>query len=243
MSNTLEGARDWRAFWNSMDNCIAADEPLMQVGRTLKGLPVPAVEMEIVIGLVAETLELGPNDRLLDLCCGNGLATRPLAARCAQAVGVDYSDRLIDLARAQATAPNLSYRVGSAEDLAVIDFGDFEPTKLCMNMCLQHFRVASFETVLQGLGRWPGAVRRLCLTDLPDADLVGGFYDTPERLAEFHRRRAEGTELLGTWWRREEVAELLAAHGYEASFLTPDPRRSTTRYRFDVVGVLAGPRA
>jgi hypothetical protein len=73
----------------------------------------------------------------------------------------------------------------------------------------------------------------LILTDVPDAARVFAFYDTPERQAEFRRRRAVDDEIIGTWWDRDELAAQLAAHGYEAEF-ADSPGAPYAHYRFDV---------
>jgi hypothetical protein len=79
----------------------------------------------------------------------------------------------------------------------------------------------------------------LFFTDIPDAGRLRAFYDTPERWAEFERRRAEGTEALGMWWDREHLTRIFEAHGYAVA-LSMDPQRFTAHYRFDL---LATPRA
>jgi arsenite methyltransferase len=78
----------------------------------------PATEQAI------ERLEIGPEDRVLDVGCGIGWAVRLMAARCprGEAVGVDVSDRMIELARAAVDNPeNVRFEVTSAEQLP---FGD-----------------------------------------------------------------------------------------------------------------------
>ena len=234
MPETLEGGRDWRSFWNSPEPHLDSDELLVQVGRTVGGRPIGAGEVSLAVAAAVQGLELSGEDVLLDLCCGNGLITRQLAPVCRAVVGVDCSRRLIEVARERSSAPNVTYQVGAAEELDSVDFAGLAPNKLSMLQALQHLTVAGLGRLLTSLDGWDSPIVRLCLTDVPDRDLIFAFYDTPERREEFHRRRAAGTEAIGTWWSRDELAALLGAHGYEVEFRRP-LCASYAHYRFDVV--------
>ncbi len=77
--------------------------------------------------IVAQTfdrMDLRPGDRVLDLGCGAGWATRLIASRVAggerpgQAVGLDISDEMIRVARRNSTAfDNVMFVAGSAEQI------------------------------------------------------------------------------------------------------------------------------
>src|SRR5580658_2167951 len=70
-----------------------------------------------------ERLGLRPGEKVLDVCCGSGASALPAAARVGPAgrvVGVDLSDRLLDLCRAKAKARglrNVEARRGDMEHL------------------------------------------------------------------------------------------------------------------------------
>ena len=55
---------------------------------------------------------------------------------------------------------------------------------------------------------------------------------------EFERRRATGTEAIGTWWERDHVVGLIEAAGYAAEIIDPDLDRFTAHYRFDLLARL-----
>ncbi|MEW6647852.1 MAG: 23S rRNA (uracil(1939)-C(5))-methyltransferase RlmD [Pseudomonadota bacterium] len=67
-------------------------------------------------------LELTPEDRVLDLFCGLGNFTLPLARRCREVVGVEGEAKLVERARANATENQLGNVQFHAADLA----GDLE---------------------------------------------------------------------------------------------------------------------
>src|SRR5207248_8366681 len=73
---------------------------------------------------VPEVVLLRPADRVLDLGCGAGWATRLLAARVPQGkvTGVDISDEMIERARRSSTNfSNIEFAVGSSEKIPNAD--------------------------------------------------------------------------------------------------------------------------
>jgi ubiquinone/menaquinone biosynthesis C-methylase UbiE len=73
---------------------------------------------------VVELMRLQPEDRVLDLSCGAGWATRLLAKNVLRGtiVGVDLSDQMIARARESSKQfSNIEYRVGSAEQIPAED--------------------------------------------------------------------------------------------------------------------------
>lgn len=75
-----------------------------------------------MIDRAIELLELTPEDRVLDLFCGLGNFTLPLARRCREVVGVEGEIKLVERARANAAENGLANVQFHAADLA----GDLE---------------------------------------------------------------------------------------------------------------------
>ncbi len=75
-----------------------------------------------MIDRAIELLELQPEDRVLDLFCGLGNFTLPLARRCREVVGVEGEAKLVERARANAAENALTNVQFHAADLA----GDLE---------------------------------------------------------------------------------------------------------------------
>jgi len=71
---------------------------------------------------------LAPRDgqRILDLCCGQGVLSRLLAQAGAQVVGVDASPSLIAAAQAHGGGPNVRYVVGDVRNLGPLADGRFD---------------------------------------------------------------------------------------------------------------------
>ena len=232
MAETLPTDRDWRGHWDG--GAPLAEGALAQVGRTVGGKPIDLAQMDRLVAAIEDALDLQPQDVLADLCCGNGLITVRLAGACAAVVGIDYSRALIAVARRDYAASNITYHQRSAEDLGPEDFPAPGLNKVVMNQGLQYFDEAMLRRLLARIDTCARRGMALVFTDVPDVALMRAFYDTPERWAEFERRRAAGQEALGTWWSREHLRGVLDDHGYGVAFRV-DAGRFTAHYRFDVL--------
>ena len=72
-----------------------------------------------------ERLELAPGNRVLDVCCGTGSTAIPAAravGRFGTVLGIDLSDRLLELAAAKATAAGLTNIQFRREDVSRLRF-------------------------------------------------------------------------------------------------------------------------
>jgi ubiquinone/menaquinone biosynthesis C-methylase UbiE len=72
--------------------------------------------------VLVEVASLSSDDHTLDIGCGPGVAVRRAAPMVSQAVGIDRSPSMVDIARRRsAKVPNVEFAVGSAEDLPFPD--------------------------------------------------------------------------------------------------------------------------
>lgn len=76
-----------------------------------RGYPAP------VIDLLVEAMDLSPADTVLDLGCGTGQLTIPLAGRVGRMLGVDPEPDMLELARGADPANSVHWIRGAATDL------------------------------------------------------------------------------------------------------------------------------
>ena len=227
--------RDWQAYWQQRPREFDATSFRRQVDRTIKREPQSDAEISLVASEAMCLLELQPSDRLLDLCCGNGLITIVFAETCAAVTGVDFSDSLIDIAREHFARDNAYYCLSSALDLTAELFPDRTRfNKVVMVESLQYFEVSQLPQLLDAVASVSTKGARIVFTGVPDQDRIGSFYDTPERQAEHRRRRAEGREALGYWWRGEDIVRVAESRNMGCEILPQNPALNTAHYRFDV---------
>jgi len=108
--------------------------------------------------------------RVLDLACGEGYNTRILAKRGATAVGVDFSARLIELARQKGTEENIgiTYYVSDAADLKDLPSNHFDLATCFMALQdIEHYENAISEVarVLSDGGRFIFSIPHPCFCD------------------------------------------------------------------------------
>lgn len=94
--------------------------------------------------------------RVLDLGCGGGQLAFYLAeAGAAGVIGIDTSERMLDVARTQWAHPSVSYRPGSMEEA---DFPDGAFDRVVSSLALHY--VCDYAGLVQRIARWlsPGGV-------------------------------------------------------------------------------------
>jgi len=230
--------KNWHSYWNRASSQHGEKEFLRQVGKTVNGVPITTEEFDLLIRELEKLLSLQAEDTVLDLCCGNGIITRVVAENCRYITGIDYSKPLIAIAEKYHQPKNARYMHSSVLDLSPEMFRSHACktfTKIYMYEALQHFEPGDLAVLLARLTGLTMPETVVCLASVPDRDRLWAFYNTPERREEYHRRMAEGTEAIGTWWERGQLEKIARDAGFRARFVSQNPKLHTAHYRFDVV--------
>jgi SAM-dependent methyltransferase len=211
---------------------LAADDYWGQVRRTVNGAPVGEDQIQMIVEAIVGALQLRPTDVVLDLACGNGALSSRLYDSCAELLGVDFSEFLIAIAQEKfERLPRYVYR---CDDAAHYTETEAEPTRFTTALCYGSFSFFSpdnSERVLTQLRERFTSVERVFIGNLPDRDLAHLFFaqGLPEdSLLDDH------TEQIGTWRTKQQMTELAARCGWDASFSTMPPT-FFSKYRYDVL--------
>jgi 2-polyprenyl-6-hydroxyphenyl methylase/3-demethylubiquinone-9 3-methyltransferase len=146
--------------------------------------------------------------RVLDIGCGGGLVSEPMARLGAAVVGVDASDRNIAAARAHAEQVGLAidYRTAAAEDLAAA--GERFDAVLALEVIEHVADMDSFIAACTALARPGGALVLSTLNRTPQSFLFGIV--AAEYVLGWLPR---GTHQWGRFVRPSELAASLRPHG------------------------------
>jgi len=103
--------------------------------------------------VLASFLNPKPDSNILDIACGNGLASRRLAAFGANVTAFDFSENLIEKAKARSNPDGrISYHIVDATDEStLLALGEKKFDSALSNMAL--FDMANIETLFQTLPR------------------------------------------------------------------------------------------
>ena len=77
--------------YNEHAKSRAPDDFWGQIRRTVNGEPVSEEQINMITAAIRSTLQLNPEDKMLDLACGNGILSHLLFDSIAAYLGVDLS--------------------------------------------------------------------------------------------------------------------------------------------------------
>lgn len=227
---------DWRNHFEKTAAAYAETDFLRQVAKTVGGVPITEDQLLVIVSSLIAGLELRAKDRLLDLCCGNGLLSKYLAQECDSVFGIDFSKTLLAVANKHNQLKNIQYAQASVLELEeVISLTETSFSRVCMYEALQCFDEADFPRILDTLIPLCAGNAILFFGSVPDIDLIWEFYNTEERRAEYYARLEEGTEAIGTWWNRQYLENIAHSKGFTVKFKSQNPALHTAHYRFDFI--------
>lgn len=150
-------------------------------------------DCEIFLNGISDLYPEGPQGSLLDLGCGIGRMTAPLAIHFDRVVGVDISSQMIERAQAlHAEVDNASFYVNSGADLSL--FRDEEFDLVCSYSVLPHLPPDVVDAYFKEIGRvlkrggglryqfWVGPSHHP-----DDHDTLGIHVYTEDQLSELHK--------------------------------------------------------
>ena len=112
----------WKRFWETHSRSRAGAPAQCQVLRTLNKQPLSDDIFGRILLEIEKTLQLQPQDVVLDLCCGTGRYSEALAAYFdAGVIGLDPSTKMLDQARKKLRDPRVRYQTGHGEAIPLAD--------------------------------------------------------------------------------------------------------------------------
>jgi 2-polyprenyl-3-methyl-5-hydroxy-6-metoxy-1,4-benzoquinol methylase len=224
---------DWYKYWNR-PTLLQESDFLRQVGKTVHGQSIPEINIDVIARDIVGALMLHRKDRVLDLCCGNGMITHRCAQQCLHITGVDFSKPLIRTASTFFPGKNITY---IEADVRYLPYWLAQQTftKVYMYEALQHISNADARKLLLHLRNSASASAAIFFGSVPDRAQLWKFYNTAARRHEYRRRVKEGTEAIGHWWAKSELTRLANDCGYRVKFMKCNPILHGAHYRLDAL--------
>ena len=219
---------NWKEFWN---NQARENEPKAQVGRLISGNLHPDELMDKIANKIANQIQLKPNDVLLDVCCGNGILTRKLAAKCNCVTAIDFSEVLINNAQ-RTESTNITWICEDATSFKLNQQFD----KIVLYFSFQYFESdEQASKVIEALKLHlnPGGI--LIMGDIPDYDFKWKYYDTfPKRFFAIWSK-LKGKNNMGRFWRKSDLVKLCSDSDLKSEIQKQETWQPYSWYRFDLV--------
>jgi len=211
----------------------APDDFFGQVKRTVDGKPVPQEQIDLIVGTIRNALGLSKLDVLLDLGCGNGALSRYLFDDCIAYLGVDFSEYLVEIAKANfEDPPSHVFRLGDAVAYAS---SEPQPQRFTKGLCygvFSYFSPTQAEKLLQTLAERFTGLQRVFIGNLPDRDRADRFFRNNEDVENLLDERDSP---LGIWRSKAFMKELAHKTGWHARISEMPERFYAAHYRFDVL--------
>ena len=234
------GKVDWQKFWAGYRKGeIKSEEDLfIEVGKTINEEPMSKAAFDLSVELICRDLELNDRDKLLELCCGNGLMTQRLASGVCEIQAVDFAEHLIAHARRFRSAPNVTYFCAEAASYIAILASErtFIPSKVLLSDALGYFERDALGEILDTAIRLTENKFIFDATGIPCDDLKWNFYNTPERVQRYNQNQElaeNANDGIGRWWRREELERL--ASDRDLSLEIKDQPAELSNFRVDAI--------
>jgi SAM-dependent methyltransferase len=231
-SGALMNQNVHRVYNEYSKNC-RPDDFWGQVKRTVNGVPASQDQIDMIVSAVVAGLTLNKQDRLLDLCCGNGALSSLLLKHCKGGLGVDFSEYLISVANANfAAPPDQTYLL---RDVVQFCENPVTPDLFSKAVCYASFAYIEHDmaqTLLHLLKKNFPNIKRVFIGNCPDKECLSDFYGD--------RPFVPGTENdpgspLGIWRTQEEFISLAEQCGWQARVQKMPEKYFAAYYRYDVV--------
>lgn len=210
----------------------APDDFWGQIRRTVQGAPVSDDQIKMIVDTIRSKLNMKPSDTLLDLACGNGALSHLLFDSCSGCLGVDLSEHLISVAKANFEAlPNYQFmQQGAAEYVRA----ESRPERFSKVLCygsFPYFPAADAAEVLRTLHDKFTNVQSVFIGNLPDKERAAEFYKKQPDIEEL----ADNCSQIGIWRTRSEFTRLANDAGWEVKISTMPAGFYASHYRYDAL--------
>jgi ubiquinone/menaquinone biosynthesis C-methylase UbiE len=221
---------NWKEIW---DKIGAQKDSFAQVGRG-DGSGIKEEQLDIIVQHIVHTLDIKPDDIVLDICCGNGLLTSRLSRYCKKIVGVDFSEVLIDQARNN--FPSIEFICADALELNSSTFSSIQFDRINLYFSFQYFdSVHKGRKVIEHMLPLLAPGGKILLGDIPDREYFFVFYNSIRKIAYLIKKMLEDKNDMGKFWSEEELLLICKQLGLKGEKLSQPRNLPYSHYRMDFI--------
>lgn len=230
-------AKDFDSYRNfNHDGYAQSKDPLDfwgQIRRTVRGQPVSENQINLILTSIGLGLGLEPNDKILDLACGNGALSARFFELCSGLHGVDLSDFLVTTAKSNFEKhPHYTFSQG---DLVSFLKNDKSPLTYNKALCYGSFSYLSEDAAIEALlllnERYLD-IEKVFIGNLPDINLHDRFFT--EHVPE-DCDLTDHTTAIGIWRSQEDFTKIAKSAGWKVRIQLMNESFYSASYRFDAI--------
>jgi cyclopropane fatty-acyl-phospholipid synthase-like methyltransferase len=210
----------------------ALDDFWGQVRRTINGVPVSDDQIKMIVDTIRSALNLKSDDSLLDIACGNGALSHLLFESCSKYRGVDLSEHLISVAKANfEILPQYQFTQQDAVEYVQAEPSPESFSKVLCYGSFSYLPQADAAEVLRILFEKFVCVQTVFIGNLPDRNLASEFYKKQPDVEEV----SDNCSQIGIWRTRSEFTKLANDAGWKVKFSTMPSEFYASYYRYDAL--------
>ena len=210
----------------------AEDDFWGQVCRTVKGVPVPQDQIDMIVCAIRKALQFEESDVLLDIGCGNGALSQYFFGAIRGFQGVDFSEYLIEIARKYfEQEPNHVFTEMDALDFLKQASDRERYTKLLCYGAFTYFPEDTARAILSELRQGYPRLGRVFIGNLPDTERADLFFKDRDQDPVLDDHLSP----TGIWRSRNQFAELARDTGWDIAFSQMPGEFFAASYRYDAL--------
>ena len=226
----------WKTFFNNYRQIeIKSDQDLyFQVGKSVAGKPISEEDFKSVIDDVKSKLQFSIEDKVLDLCCGNGVLTFEIAKTTTKVIGIDFSEPFIKNAQKYKYSSNIDYICNDVLEVKnILSSINFVPNKILMHGSLAYFNSEQLGSLLAQLSQISSDNFTFLASSVPNNDKKWLFYNTIYRKFDYILNSVilKKDKGIGNWWNKKNIETLCKKHFLNVKIVT----NNSSIYRMDIL--------
>jgi ubiquinone/menaquinone biosynthesis C-methylase UbiE len=222
----------WSEFWEKYEFDGSLVDEQTQVARTLNKQPISKNKWDFTKSQVLEQLELKPESRLLDLCCGNGLFSEALSTKVSTITAVDISEPLIKKLN-ERNLPNIT---AQSADIRSLSFPNASFDRVLWYAGIQYLSEPDIILMLRDIRKWMDSDGLLFIGDIPDRIKMWGYFNNVTRVNAYADSLVESKPIIGTWLDREWLFNIISVSGFsKVDIVEQDKNLIYSDFRYDCI--------